>query len=289
MERLAHLGRELEEAGILACRLRSRLRQVDGDHPGDPAGPRRHHDDPRREKDRLGDRVRDEDDRRAAGLPDAEQLCVQALAGHLVERAERLVHKEQSGREGQRAGDCDTLLHAARELPRMVLPEPLKLDELEHLVDARLPLRSVPAGELERQRDVLRHRPPLVEHGVLEDDAVVVVAPRLTGRLAVHLDVAARRLDQVADDPQQRRLAAPRRADERDELAVLDLELDVLERRRPALEPLRDAVDRDRAHATCSGARRTTIFSAPTTARKKAMPSSAAMMFVAHRFCGWNV
>ena len=40
------------------------------------------------------------------------------------------------------------------------------------------------------------------------------------GRLAVHDDVARRRLDQVADDPQQRRLAAARRADQRDELAA---------------------------------------------------------------------
>ena len=36
----------------------------------------------------------------------------------------------------------------------------------------------------------------------------------------------------------------------------------------------------------CSGARRTTSFSARTMKRKNAMPRSAAMMFVAHRLSG---
>ena len=45
----------------------------------------------------------------------------------------------------------DALLHAARELPRVVVAEVLQLDELEHLVDARLALRAVPAEQLERQ------------------------------------------------------------------------------------------------------------------------------------------
>ena len=43
---------------------------------------------------------------------------------------------------------------------------------------------------------------------------------------------------------------------------------------------------RDDAHATCSGARRTTIRSATTTIRKNVIPSSAAMRFVAQRLGG---
>ena len=39
-------------------------------------------------------------------------------------------------------------------------------------------------------------------------------------------------------------------------------------------------------HATFSGARRTTSFSAATTTTKKVMPTSAATMFVAHSSCG---
>ena len=39
-------------------------------------------------------------------------------------------------------------------------------------------------------------------------------------------------------------------------------------------------------HATFSGARRTTIFSAITITRKNAIPSRAAIRFVAQRFSG---
>ena len=208
----------------------ARPRQVDRDHLRDAPRPRRHHDDARREEDRFGDRVRDEDDRRAAGLPDAQELDVESLARHLVERAERLVHEQERGIEGERARDRDALLHAAGELPRWCSREALKLDELEHLVDPLLPALLVPARELERQGDVLRDRAPLVEHCILEDDPVVVVAAGLPRGLAVDGRAAARRLDQVADDAQQRRLAAAGRADQRDELARLDLEIDVLER-----------------------------------------------------------
>src|SRR5439155_11250730 len=185
--------------------------------------------------------------------------------------------------------DRDPLLHAYREHPWVEVLEAAHLDEVEHLLVAPAAPVTIPAGELERQRDVACDRAPVVEHRVLEDDAVVVVAPRLPRRLAVDRRAACGRLDQVADDPQQCRLAAPRRADERDELTTLDVEVDALERDGAALEPLRDAADRDRIHATCSGARRTTSFSAATITRKNVMPSAAATMLVAQRFCGWKL
>jgi hypothetical protein len=127
-----------------------------------------------------------------------------------------------------------------------VVAEVAELDELQHLAHARLALRPVPPGHLERQRDVLLHRAPVVEDGVLEDDPVVAVAPGLVGRLAVHDHVSAGRLDQVADDPQQRRLAAAGRADERDELLRPHLEVDPFQRDHvSALEDLRDVAERD--------------------------------------------
>src|SRR5262245_58997181 len=167
--------------------------------------------------------------------------------------------------------------------------EARQLDEVEHLVDAPSAPLAVPTGELERQRDVLRDRAPVEQNGVLEHDAVVVVTACLSRRLAVDRDTAGRRLDEVADDAEQRRFAATRRADQRDELALLDLEIDVLERCRAALELLRDVLDRNGAHATFSGARRTRSFSTMTITRKKAIPRSAAIRFVAQRFCGWKL
>ena len=50
-------------------------------------------------------------------VPEPQQLLVELVADDLVERAEGLVHQQQVGVEGQRAGDRGALLHAARELP----------------------------------------------------------------------------------------------------------------------------------------------------------------------------
>ena len=292
-ERLAHRGDELEEPGVLARLAAAGLRQVDVDRRGDPARPRGHHDDARREEHRLGDRVRHEDDRRARLLPDAQELHVDPLAGHLVEGAERLVHEQQRRVERECACDRDALLHAARELPRAARLEAGQLDELEHLPDALLPLRPVPAEQLEGERDVPLHGAPVVEHGVLEDDPVVVVDARLVRGLAVDAQAPRRRLHEVADDPQQRRLPASRRPDQRDELARRDLEVDVLQRGDARAEGLREPLDRDDAlgragHAKFSGARRRISRSASATAPNSTRPSTAQTMFVAQRNVGWS-
>ena len=224
--------------------------------------------------------MRDEDHRRARLRPDLEQLHVEPLPRHLVQRAERLVHQEQRGRERQRASDRHALLHASGQLPRMVAGERGELHEVEHRVDALAAPRAAPAQHLERQRDVLRDRAPVVEHRRLEDDAVVAIEPRPPRGLAVHRDLAAGGLDDVADDAQERRLPAPGRPDQGDELALADLEVDALQRRHlPLGEDLRDALegdDRFGAHTRRSGARLTTSFSARRTARKKRIPSTAA-------------
>src|SRR5207237_10245589 len=110
---LADARDEAEVALVLARQVISWLRQIDPDELDDPARPRGHHRDVAREEDRLGDAVRDEDDRRAGLLPDPQQLEVQALAGHLVEGAERLVHEQDRRLARERARDRDPLLHPA--------------------------------------------------------------------------------------------------------------------------------------------------------------------------------
>src|SRR5205823_6137579 len=187
----------------------------------------------------------------------------------------------------QRPGDRDALLHPARELPRVVVAEPAELDEVEHLAH---PLRSTPPRpprHLERECDVLPDGAPVVEHRILEDDPVVAVDAGLARGLSVHDDRARARLDQVSDDPEQGGLPAAGRPDQRHELALCDLEVDALERdRAPAAELLRDVLDGDDGHATFSGARRTTIFSAARMTMKKEIPRAAAITFVAHRPVG---
>ena len=232
----------------------------------------------------------DEDHGRARLRPDAEQLQVEALARHLVERAERLVHQQQRGREREGARDRHALLHPSRELPRMVPLEPGELDELEHVLDARQPASRDPS-RASRAAARCSSRPCASRRGRAPGTRFRSrgrAAPAC--RLPVDGDVALGRLDDVADDAQQRRLAAPRRPDQRDELAALDLEVDALERSDTALaEDLRDAPERDDGVALTRvapalGARRASRRA--TTTRKNEIPSSAAKRFVAQRFVG---
>ena len=134
-----------------------------------------------------------------------------------------------AGSNDEGPGDRDALLHAARQLVGVVLRELAELDEVEHLARPRRPFRGRPAEDLERELDVVLDRPPLEQDGGLEHHAVVAVAAGPLGRLAVDDDLAPGRRDEVADHPEQRRLAAARRPDERDELAPGDVEIDALE------------------------------------------------------------
>ena len=56
------------------------------------------------------------------------------VAGHRVERAERLVHEEHVGVLGERAGERDPLAHAARQLVGPLPAERAEVHELEQLV-----------------------------------------------------------------------------------------------------------------------------------------------------------
>ena len=79
------------------------------------AGPGRHHEHPVAEQDRLLEAVGDEQHGAPVGLPQLEQLVLQDLAHLGVERGERLVHQQDLGLDGERPGDGDALLHAARQ------------------------------------------------------------------------------------------------------------------------------------------------------------------------------
>ena len=90
-----------------------------------------------------------------AGLgADPGELGLHRLAGHLVERAERLVHQEQPGPLGEGARDRDALLHPAGELVGVPIGEVGEPDEGDELVGACAARRAVDAVQLERQFDV---------------------------------------------------------------------------------------------------------------------------------------
>ena len=111
--------------------------------------------------------------------------------------------------------------------------------DLLDLLARQLPLAGA-------ETDVLSHRHPREQRIVLEYHAAV--AAGAGHRLALHCDLAGGRLLETGDDAQQGRLAAARGADQADELAVADRQVDAgkgVDVAIADLEALGDAADRD--------------------------------------------
>ena len=173
--------------------------------------------------------MRDEEDRVVLGARDVEEEPLHPPAGHRVERPERLVHQDDARLVDERPRDGDALLHAAREVLREALGEVEEADLLQHLARPLAALLRRDPLELQAVLDVLLDREPAERRVGLEDHAAV--AARLADRLPVEEDLPLRRREEAGDGLQDRRLAAPRGAEEDDDLAhpglVDDVEGDV--------------------------------------------------------------
>ena len=160
---------------------------------------------------------------------------------------ERLVEEEDQRLLDERPAERDALLLAAGHLARLALEQVRDVERLGDALHARLDLGLGPVLELEPERDVVVRGHVRVERVVLEHHR----HPPLVGRdvgdvLVAEEDPAAVEAIEARDHAQRRALAAARRAEERDERAVGDLErevvdgLDVAVEARDVLEPERD-------------------------------------------------
>jgi hypothetical protein len=101
---------------------------------------------------------------------------------------------------------------------------------------------------LQREGDVLGHRHVRIERVGLEHHGQLALGRRLAGDVAaIDVDGAAAGVLQAGDQPQQCRLAATRRADEDDELAILDHQVEPGDDGRRS-EGLGDVLERDVSH-----------------------------------------
>ena len=140
------------------------------------------------------------------------ELVVQQVAGHGVERAERLVHQQDVGVLGEGAGQRDPLAHAAGELVRALVGEVRRGGRRS----SSSATRSC-ALALRRRRGACSGELDVAGDG----------EPREQRRLLEHQGGAARRRRRVpgvglvepGDEVEQGALAAARGADEADELA----------------------------------------------------------------------
>ena len=160
----------------------------------------------------------------SAGLaPDPLELVVQDVAGHRVERAERLVHEQHVGVLGERARERDALAHAARQLVRPLVGEAVEVHER---AAARRRRRRRSAAARRGSAAPARRCSPTVSHGksagLLEHERAR--RPPTVDRRPTRRPVEA------GDQVEQRALAAARGAEQADELARRDVERDPVER-----------------------------------------------------------
>ncbi|OLT20400.1 hypothetical protein BJF78_09935 [Pseudonocardia sp. CNS-139] len=219
----------------------ARARDVDVLHVPHPARPPGHHDHPVGQQHRLVDVVRHEQGGDPLLHPDPRQLQVHPPPRHRVQGAERLVEQQDVRFEGERAGDRDALAHAAGELARPRVLEAGEADEREQVADP-LPVHRA-ARHAERQRDVLPRRRPRQQRVLLERDAEPVRADEVGRAALLDGDRALGGLLQARDHAQHRRLAAARRAEQRDELAVPDREIEPFERAHGGAAAEREVLD----------------------------------------------
>ena len=112
-------------------------------------------------------------------------------------------------------------------------------------LDLGRPLLLVDAALAERELNVLRHRQVRVQRVALEDHGdVAVLGVDVVHDALADGDSAARELLQAGHHAQRGRLAAARRAEEHEELAVGDVQRQVIDRGGVA-ELLGDAVEAD--------------------------------------------
>jgi len=165
-------------------------------------------------------------DRRHAGLAlDGADLAAETLAQAGVERRQRLVQQEDVRLRSERAGERDPLLLPAGERLRVPVAHPREADEVEQSSDATA--RVCHVGEVEPVGDVLADAHVREQRVLLEHDADVARLGRDARDVRPAEPHGARgRLLEAGDEPEGGRLPAARRADEREELPVRDVEVD---------------------------------------------------------------
>src|SRR5664280_981372 len=180
----------------------------------------------------------------------------QHLLGRLaVEVTGGLVADEQGRVGDDRARDRDALLLPAGKLAGLVAGAVGQAHELQGDARALLALAGGELGKQQRQLDVAlrrKHRHQVVE---LEDEANPRRAPLRKGAraelvepLAADADAAGGRHVEPADHVEQRRLARAGRTHQRQEIALVDVEVDVVQHLHlllAALVDLREVADLD--------------------------------------------
>ncbi len=220
------VGRVLRQRQAIAG-----LRQVDVEDLTD--GGRRtvtHHDDPIGQQHRLVHVMGDHDHRVVEPGLDLHQGVLHMGAGQGVQRAEGFVHQQHLGLHGQGPGDADPLFHAVGDLIGLAIQGMGHVHQIQIMQGPFVPL---PPG-LGLFEDLIHRQTYIVVDGQPGQQRVVLEHHRSIrtglGHFLLLQDYPALgRLQQARDDVQHGRLAATGVADQGDELALLDLQVHIVQ------------------------------------------------------------
>ena len=166
-----------------------------------------------------------------AGLAvNAADLDLDLFAQLLVQGRQGLVHQKDRRVVGQRAGQRDALLLAARQVARHPRAVALQPHQRQHPVHLRGNLGLGAAPDTQREGDVLAHIQVREQRIALEHHAdVALVRGRRQDRGAAQEDVTRGRLVEAGQRIERGRLAGPRRPEEGEKLALGDLKRDIVD------------------------------------------------------------
>ena len=170
----------------------------------------------------------------AGGLLDALELDLHLLAQLEVQRAERLVEQQHARLHDQSARNGNALLLAARQRGHVPHLKPLQPHQGQHARDLLLDLACGQLADMQAKGYVfcnvqVREQRIALEHRI----DLPLIRRHVVDALALEQDVARRRRLKPAQDAQRGRLAASRRAEQRDKLLIPDIEIDPPENRFP--------------------------------------------------------
>ena len=178
-------------------------------------------------RERLALVVRDVAERHADGALQVLELALHVGAQLEVERSQRLVQKQHLGPVHERPGERDPLLLAAGELPGPRVLAALELDEAHGLADPGPHLGLAHFGLAQAECDVLEHVQMREQRVALKHRVDRPPVGAHAGHVPpAHADPAGGRVLEPGDHAQRGGLAAARRADDREELAALDLQVE---------------------------------------------------------------
>ena len=208
--------------------------------------PLAHHGDAVAERHRLGLVVGHVDGRGLEAVLDPRDLGAHLHPQLRVEVRERLVHQERLRLANDRPAHRDPLALPAGKIRRLAIEMLGEVEDLCRLLDHLVDPRLLDLRHLQRERHVLANGHVRIERVVLEDHRDVTVLRRLpVDDVFADPQLALGYVLEASDHPQRRRLAAAGRPDEDQELAVGDVEVELLDRLGPVGESFRHLVERD--------------------------------------------